>query len=82
MSDITVKGDKMGEVQHRKVDGADLKQVTEVQAAGADPRAITIIISPLSTLSRTHRWRLICRDREGAERLVEDVRKALEMVNN
>jgi hypothetical protein len=78
LSDITVQGNKMGEVQHRKVDCADLKQVSEVQAAGADPKAITIIVSPLSTLSRTHRWRLLCRDREGAERLVDDVRKALE----
>ncbi|KAG7368807.1 leucine rich repeat LRR-containing protein [Nitzschia inconspicua] len=77
LSDVTVKVDKMADVIYRKVDEASLKQVTEVQAAGNDPRAITIIISGLSTLSRTHRWRLVCRDREGAERLVDDVRKAV-----
>ncbi|KAL3904162.1 MAG: hypothetical protein SGILL_010174 [Bacillariaceae sp.] len=88
LSDITVHRDKMADVRYRKVDEATLKQVTEVQAAGTDPRAITIIISGASTLSRTHRWRLLCRDREGAERLVDDVRKAVanfgeeEVLNN
>jgi hypothetical protein len=68
---------KLDNVSYRIVDEATLKQVAEVQAAGADPTAITIIINPLSRLSRTHRWRLLCRDSSGAERLVEDVRKAL-----
>lgn len=68
---------KMGDVSFRVVDEATLKQVAEVQAAGADPNAITLVINPLSRLSRTHRWRLVCRNREGAERLVEDVRKAV-----
>jgi hypothetical protein len=68
---------KMGDVNFRIVDEATLKQVAEVQAAGADPKAITLVINPLSRLSRTHRWRLVCRDREGAERLVDDVRKAV-----
>jgi hypothetical protein len=77
LSEITVHRDRMADVQYRKVDEATLKQVTEVQGAGTDPRAITIIISGPSTLSRTHRWRLLCRDREGAERLVDDVRKAV-----
>ena len=70
----------LANVTYRKVDEADLKQVTEVQAAGADPKAITIVISPLSRLSRTHRWRLISRDNVGAERLVDDVRKAMALV--
>ena len=68
---------KAGEVRFQMVDQAGLQQVSEVQAAGADPRAITIIINPVNRLSRIHRWRLLCRDRAGAERLVDDVRKAL-----
>jgi len=77
LSSVTVKGNHMADVRYRLVDHAALSLVSQVQAAGSDPRAITIIIKP-STLSRTHRWRLICRNREGAERLVEDARKALE----
>ena len=67
----------MADARYRLVDQSALSLVSEVQAASADPRAITIMIKP-SALSRTHRWRLICRDREGAERLVEDARKALD----
>ena len=81
VANISVAGDKMADVEYRIVDEATLKQVTEVQAAGDDPKAITLIISPLSSLSRTHRWRLVCRDRDGAERLVDDVRKALAMLS-
>lgn len=77
LSSITVKGENMAGVRYRLVDQATLPLVSQVQAAGNDPRAITIVIKP-SALSRTHRWRLICRDREGAESLVEDARKALE----
>lgn len=77
ISTITVKGEHMADARYRIVDQAALSLVSQVQAAGNDPRAITIVIKP-STLSRTHRWRIICRSREGAERLVEDARKALE----
>ena len=77
LSSVTVEGKRMADARYRLVDQAALSLVSQVQAANADPRAITIIINP-STLSRTKRWRLICRDREGAERLVEDARKALE----
>lgn len=77
ISSVTVKGKNMADARYRLVDHAELSLVSQVQAANADPRAITIIINP-SALSRTKRWRLICRDREGAERLVEDARKALE----
>lgn len=65
----------------RLIDAADLKQIAEVKAADADPNAITIIIRPSQTLQRTHRWRLLCRDRSGAEKLVEDARKAVAMVD-
>jgi hypothetical protein len=71
--------ERFGNVRYSMVDEASLKQVAEVQAAGADPGAITIVINPLSRLGRTHRWRLVCRDGDGAERLVEDVRKAIDM---
>ena len=71
---------QLGDVRYRMVDEASLKQVAEVQAADADPKAITIVIHPLSRLSRTHRWRLVCRDSSGAERLVEDVRKAMALM--
>lgn len=76
LSTKAFKGENTAEPRYRLVDYTKVSLVSQVQAAGTDPRAITIIIKP-STLSRTHRWRLICRDREGAERLVEDARKAL-----
>lgn len=66
----------LGETNYRLVDSADLKQATEVKADDSDPNAILISIRPLSRFERTHNWRLVCRDRHGAERLVEDVRKA------
>lgn len=81
LSTITVAGEKMAEVRYSLVDQAVLSLVSQVQAANTDPLCITIIIKP-SALSRTHRWRLVCRDREGAERLVEDARKALEKETN
>jgi len=69
----------LGETVYRLVDSADLQQIDKVHAADADPRAITIVIRPLSRLQRSHNWRLLCRDRTGAERLVEDVRKAMSL---
>jgi hypothetical protein len=68
-----------GDVTLGFVDMADLKQISEVHAAGEDPRLITLVIQPLSRLQRVHRWRLVCRDGEGAERLIDDVRKAIAM---
>ena len=67
----------IGEVNFRLVDSADLEQVSHVHAAGFDPHAITIIVRPKSRLQRIRNWRLRCYDAEGAERLVEDVRKAM-----
>jgi hypothetical protein len=78
ITDASENNSRAGQVEFRIVDEASLQQVEQVQAAGADPRSMTIIINPLSVLSRTHRWRLVCRDSHGAERLVEDVRKAIE----
>eukprot|EP00978_Attheya_sp_CCMP212_P034878 scaffold148867_cov58-Attheya_sp.AAC.1 len=68
-----------GDVTLGFVDMADLKQISEVHAAGEDPRLITLVIQPLSRLQRIHRWRLVCRDGQGAERLIDDVRKAIAM---
>jgi hypothetical protein len=70
---------QVGETVYRLVDSAALSQITKVQAADADPAAITIIIRPTTSFQKSRNWRLQCRDRVGAERLVEDVRKALSM---
>ena len=45
--------------------------------APEDPRRITLVILPSSRVMRSHRWRLVCADGDGAERLVDDVRRAL-----
>jgi hypothetical protein len=68
---------ELGEAVYRLVDSADLKQIGEVKAADADPNAITIVIRALSSFQRSHNWRLLCHNRDDAERLVEDVRKAI-----
>jgi len=65
----------LGTVRLRSVDTASLDQLTEVRAADQDPRCITLVIS-VSAVKPFHKWRLICRDGEGAENLVDDVRKA------
>jgi hypothetical protein len=62
---------------YRLVDSAEMKQISEVKAADADPNAITIVIRALSRMQRSHNWRLLCHNRNDAERLVEDVRKAV-----
>jgi hypothetical protein len=67
----------LGETTYRVVDSAPLSQITIVKAADADPCSLTLSIRPTSRLSRTHNWRLTCRDRTGAEQLLEDVRKAM-----
>ena len=72
-------GRRLGSPTFRLIDAADLQQISEVRAADADPNTITIVIRPTQLL-RTHRWRLVCRDRTGAEKLVEDVRKGMSLV--
>jgi len=67
----------LGEVCFKMVDSAAIEQVSEVQAGLDDPNSVTVVIRPVSRLQRFHRWRLMCHDREGAERLVEDIRKAM-----
>ena len=69
---------KLGDVSLSIIDSAKLDRVTEIRAANEDPRKITLVILPQSKLKRSHRWRLVCNDGEGAERLIDDVRKAIE----
>ena len=70
------KDKKLGDVSLAIIDSASLSRVIEVRAANEDPRKITLVILPKTKLKRSHRWRLVCNDGEGAERLIEDVRKA------
>lgn len=76
-NDDNEKRKKLGDVSFAIIDSAKLNRVTEVRAANEDPRKITLVILPQNKLKRSHRWRLVCGDGEGAERLIEDVRKAL-----
>jgi len=71
------KKKKLGDVSFSIVDSARLSHVTEVRAANEDPRKITLVILPQNKLKRSHRWRLVCNDGEGAERLIDDVRRAI-----
>jgi len=68
---------KLGDISFAIIDSARLSRVTEVRAANEDPRKITLVILPQSKLKRSHRWRLVCNDGEGAERLIDAVRKAM-----
>ena len=70
-------GGRSGDVSLSVIDSAGLGRVTEVRAADEDPRRITLVILPSSRVMRSHRWRLVCADGDGAERLVDDVRRAL-----
>lgn len=67
---------KLGDVSLAIIDSAILCRLTEVRAANEDPRKITLVILPQSKFKRSHRWRLVCNDGEGAERLIDDVRRA------
>lgn len=70
------KSKRLGNISLSVIDSARLSRVTEVRAANEDPRKITLVILPQNKLKRSHRWRLVCNDGEGAERLIEDVRRA------
>ncbi|KAL7543433.1 hypothetical protein ACHAXR_012709 [Thalassiosira sp. AJA248-18] len=72
---------KLGDVSLSIIDSARLSHVTEVRAANEDPRKITLVILPQNKLKRSHRWRLVCNDGEGAERLIDDVRKAIRIIS-
>ena len=76
-SNLDSKVRRLGDISLTVIDSAPLTRVTEVRAANEDPRMITLVILPLNKLKRAHRWRLLCNDGEGAERLIDDVRKAM-----
>ena len=72
---------ELGRCRHRLVDSADLDQIEYVESDDADPKSVTIVMKPLTRLTRRRNWRLVCRDsRQGAERLVEDIRKAVSLL--
>ncbi|KAL7521870.1 hypothetical protein ACHAWX_006562 [Stephanocyclus meneghinianus] len=68
---------RLGDISLDVIDSANLNRVTEIRAANEDPRMITLVILPFNKLKRAHRWRLVCNDGEGAERLIDDVRKTM-----
>lgn len=72
----SILGKDLGQSVNRLVDSAHINQIGQVLAADADPKYITIVMKS-SVLKRSHNWRLLCRDAEGAEKLVESVRKAI-----
>lgn len=67
----------LADVRYNLIDSAELSDIVEVQAARVDPKEITIVIRSQSSFQRNHNWRLFCRDGGGAERLVDDARKAM-----
>jgi len=66
-----------GQVNLRCVDSSDLNLVAEIRAADEDPCQITLVMKAIGLMSRPHRWRLICRDGQGAEQLVDSVRRSI-----
>lgn len=72
------KVDKDGSVQLQLIDSSSLKNVADVVASDADPRRIKIIVKSSSRMLASRRtWRLVCNDRDCAELLVENVRRAM-----
>ncbi len=68
---------KLGHISLSIIDSANLSRVSEIRAANEDPRMITLVLQPQNKLKRAHRWRLVCNNGECAERLIDDVRKAI-----
>jgi len=68
---------KLGNISLTVIDSASLSRVSEIRAANEDPRLITLVLQSQNKLKRAHRWRLVCNDGECAERLIDDVRKAI-----
>ncbi|GMH67710.1 hypothetical protein TrRE_jg6905 [Triparma retinervis] len=63
-----------GAISFRPVDNNDLASITEVRPADENPKMITICFKQKSMVKRPHKWRLVLRDAEAAEKLVEIVR--------
>jgi len=71
----------LGSVKLQLIDFASLSQIVEICAANQDPCAITLVIRKasnklLSAVKPDHKWRLTCKDGEGAEALIDEVRRA------
>lgn len=74
--------DILGSVRLQPVDIATLSQIIEICASNDDPCAFTLVVRNrnksklLSSIKPDHKWRIICSDSEGAESLVDEVRRA------
>ena len=76
--DTTLSSSRIGgEPNYKLIDSATLEQISQVLAADADPNAITIVVKSLKQFQKSRNWRLLCRDGQSAEKLVEDVRKVI-----
>ena len=63
-----------GAVAFRLVDQNSLANITEVRPADENPKMITIVFKQKNVYKRGHKWRLVLRDAEAAEKIVEVVR--------
>ena len=68
---------KIGDVVLRTMASTLLRDVLEIFAADKDPRLVILSIKAQYRLQRPQVWRLLCRDRENAEKLVDTVRKVI-----
>ena len=75
---IAEESSVVGNVELSCVDSAPLEHILDVEASPQDPNELTIVIKAPSFLQKNHRWRLVCKDREGAEQLVQYIRNGME----
>ena len=68
-----------GEVAMRIVASSTLDNIADVCILDVDSRKIVVTTKSNIGLRRTSRWLLLCKDSENAERLVQDVRKAMKV---
>lgn len=74
--------DILGSVRLQPVDIATLSQIIEICASNDDPCAFTLVVRNrnksklLSSIKPDHKWRIVCSDGEGAESLVDEIRRA------
>ncbi len=81
-SECAVVGDdgtniQNGNVMMRVVAGSRLGHITDIRVLNEDSRKVSITIKTRNRLSRTAQWLLLCKDSENAEKLVQDVRRAM-----
>jgi len=68
-----------GSIIMRTVTSANLGDVTDIRVINEDSRKVSITFKPQSRLRRSVYWLLLCEYPESAERLVENVRKAMNL---